>query len=78
MIYIVLLGLESTFFSFGLECGAAVFGILFHAMGTQKTLLAYAGITAIMLTIFLCYLKFSDVDEYDKIPVDDTDDCNNN
>jgi hypothetical protein len=36
------------------------------------------GMTAIMLAIFLCYLKFSKhVNEYEKLPVNSDDDVDN-
>ena len=71
-------GFESMFFILGVDCGATFFGLLFHAIGVRSTLILYAGMTAIMLAIFLCYLKFSKhVNEYEKLPVDSDDDVDN-
>ncbi|CAB4015943.1 Hypothetical predicted protein [Paramuricea clavata] len=74
----VILGFESMCFILGVDCGATFIGLLFHAIGVRSTLLLYAGMTAIMLAIFLCYLKFSKhVNEYEKLPVDSDDDVDN-
>ena len=61
-------------FSIGLDCGGTLFGIFFHAFGTRETLFAYSCFSGILLASLLCYLKFCDVDEYEKLPDDDIDD----
>jgi predicted MFS family arabinose efflux permease len=77
-LFLLFSGFESMFFILGVDCGATFFGLLFHAIGVRSTLTLYAGMTAIMLAIFLCYLKFSKhVNEYEKLPVDSDDDVDN-
>ncbi len=65
-------------FMVGLDCGAAFLGLLFHAIGTRRTLILYAGMTALVLAILLCHIKFSKhVSEYEKLPVDSDYDGDN-
>ena len=56
---------------FGLDSGASLFGILFHAIGTGNTLLIYAGMTSVILLVFLLYTNFSKkVNQYERLPKD--------
>ena len=56
---------------FGCDFGATLLGILFHAIGTRNTLLIYAGMTSLVLLVFLLYIKFSEnVNEYERLPSD--------
>ena len=64
-------------FMFGLDFGATFLGVLFHMIGTRNTLMAYSGMTAVMLILFLVYIKYSKrVEEYEKLPAESGDDCN--
>ena len=69
------LGLQMTCFFVGEECGATLFGILFHMIGTRATLIVFGAVSAMFLAILLFYLRFSEhVDEYEGLPSDDKDD----
>lgn len=49
-----------TFYGVGEECGATLFGILFHEIGTQATLIVFATVSGGLLVILLMYLRVSE------------------
>jgi predicted MFS family arabinose efflux permease len=53
------LGLQETVYSFGYDVGSTLLGVLFHALGTQVTLLIYSISTAALLISLLLYTQFS-------------------
>ena len=59
------------FYGVGEECGATLFGILFHEIGTRGTLIVSATVSGMLLVILLIYLRVSKhVHKYDKLPPD--------
>ena len=74
LLYYAFSGLQKTFYFFGEEVGAAIFGIIFHALGTRATLFTFAAFFAMLLAILLLHLRFSEhVREYEKLPPEDVD-----
>lgn len=58
----------------GVDGGSTLFGILFDAIGTRATFLAFATTIAMLLAVLLMYLRFSEhAHEYENLPFDDTD-----
>ena len=66
------LGLQETVYSVGLDVGYTLMGVLFHALGTQLTLLIYSISTAVLLVSLLLYIHFFQYDhDYKKLAQDD-------
>ena len=59
------------FFFLGIDSGASYYRILFHAVGTQSTLIIFASICGVMLSALSNYLRISDgAHEYEKLAGD--------
>ena len=66
-----ILGIQETVYGVGFEAGSTLMGILFHALGTQLTLLVYSISSAMVLVLLLLYIRFStSVHDYEKVAQD--------
>ena len=64
----IILGIQEAIFSFGFDAGSTLFGVLFHVLGTQLTLLIYSISSVVMLTALSLYIRFSKrVHDYEKL-----------
>ena len=62
-------------FFLGIDSGASYYGILFHAIGTQSTLIIFASVCGVMLSALSIYVRISDgAHEYEKLTGDSEDD----
>ena len=63
------------FFFLGVDGGASYYGILFHAIGTRWTLIIFASLSGVMLSVLSIYVRISDkAHEYEKLARDSVDD----
>ena len=66
------LGLQETVYAVGFGVGTTLMGALFHALGTQLSLLVYSISTAALLVFLLLYTNILDNDrDYKKLAQDD-------
>ena len=69
--FLLILGIQETVYGVGFEAGSTLMGILFHALGTQLTLLVYSISSAMVLVFLLLYIRFStSVHDYEKVAQD--------
>jgi predicted MFS family arabinose efflux permease len=66
------LGLQETVYAVAIESGGTLMGVLFHALGTQLTLLLYStSCAAVLVTVlfYICFAKYED-NRYQKLTQD--------
>ena len=67
----IFLGISDMVFSFGLNGGSGIMGLLFHAIGPKTTLFCYSIASAFILICLLAYIYFAkDLDDYEKLNED--------